>query len=216
MSKTFDLTNERKLTDQDVLVIRAVHIPRSPRFGSVMLAQLFGVSQPTIDRVVKRQTYRHLHPLLLPGSEVYGAGYIGLADASARFGEWARTKTEYKLACVEVRDNFATGGYAVSGKFDEPKILGKYAYAARPVRRVIDPEVERQRRAKLRFARLRQIFGDDFDEQIGLAAAGLGPRLPLDEFRTRLGKPAPRERTQAELDQERTSVLAKLRPNLKK
>src|ERR1700722_15437323 len=93
--RPFDLTNERKLTDQDALVIRAVHLPRSPRFGSVALAQLFGVSQPTIDRVVKRETYRHLHPLLLPGSQTFGDNYASLGDSPCKFGEWAHNKTTY-------------------------------------------------------------------------------------------------------------------------
>jgi hypothetical protein len=80
------------------------------------------------------------------------------------------------------------------------------------VRRVVKSEVEKQRRAKLRFAALKRIFGDDFDEQIGLAAAGLGPRIPLGEFRARLGKDGAREMTHAEIEQGRAEVLARLRP----
>jgi hypothetical protein len=182
----FDLTNERKLTDQDVLVIRAVHIPRSPRYGSVILAQLFGVSQPTIDRVVKRLTYRHLHPLLLPGWETYGAGHTGLAEPSAKFGEWAQSKTAYREARTDIREEFATGGYVstLNGVADSSP-GSMYVYDARPVRRVIKHEVEQQRRAKLRLAGLRRVFGEDFDERLGLSA-GLSPKLPFDEVRARI------------------------------
>lgn len=173
--KPFDLTNERKLTDQDVLVIRAVHIPRSPRYGSVILAQLFGVSQPTIDRVVKRLTYRHLHPLLLPG----------MLDPSYPFGEWAPDKTAYRAARRDLREAFAVGEYPLGdGATSSPGSM--YAYDARPVRRVIKPEVEKIRRAKLRLAGLRQVFGEDFDEELGLAAAGLAPKLPQEEYRERV------------------------------
>ncbi|MDN7932054.1 hypothetical protein QZM52_12260 [Burkholderia metallica] len=188
MGKIFDITNERKLTDQDALIIRAVHIPRSPRFGSVILAQLFGVSQPTIDRVVKRETYRHLHPLLLPGREIWNGGdWLGNSDT--KFGEWARNKTEYRKSQPGVREEFVTGGYV-------DDLSGEYiandagVYKARPVRRVVKPEVEHLRRAKLRFAGLKRIFGDSFDEAVGLAAAGLAPKLPPDEYTARTGKPA--------------------------
>ncbi|WP_158933762.1 hypothetical protein [Burkholderia sp. S171] len=186
--KIFDTTNERKLTDQDALVIRAVHLPRSPRFGSVILAQLFGVSQPTIDRVVKRETYRHLHPLLLPGFQLYGAGHEDLAESSAKFGWWAENKTAYRKMRVDIRNGFATGGYiyGLKGEYQETKVVGDYSYRARPVRRVINPDVEQMRRAKLRFAGLRQVFGEHFDEALGLAAAGLAPKLPPDEFKARM------------------------------
>ncbi|MFL9976066.1 hypothetical protein [Paraburkholderia graminis] len=183
MADPYDITNERKLTDQDALVIRAVHIPRSPRYGSVMLAQLFGVSQPTIDRVVKRESYRHLHRLLLPGLQIYGAGHEDLASPSAIVGEWARNKTEYDKARPAIRDAFAKGGYVyeLKGSFSPPAILNDYQYAARPVRRVIDPEKEKLRRQRLRLAGLKRVFGDSFDEQAGLAAAGLAPLLASDD-----------------------------------
>jgi hypothetical protein len=61
-----------------------------------------------------------------------------------------------------------------------------YVYDARPVRRVIKHEVEQQRRAKLRLAGLRRVFGEDFDERLGLSAAGLSPKLPFDEVRARI------------------------------
>lgn len=193
-------------------MIRAIHIPRSPRFGSVMLAQLFGVSQPTIDRVVKRETYRHLHPLLLPAWQLYGAGHEDLGESSAKFGQWARSKTEYKEARTWIRDAFATGGYVhdLNGEFMEPSVHGAYVYAARRVRRVIKPEVEQQRRAKLRFAGLKWRFGDAFDERIGLAAAGLAPRIPLEEWRARLGKTKPKQLTQAEIDLLKAKLRAKI------
>ncbi|KGW65270.1 hypothetical protein [Burkholderia pseudomallei] len=188
MGKIFDLTNERKLTDQDALVIRAIHIPRSPRFGSVILAQLFGVSQPTIDRVVKRETYRHLHPLLLPGRQIWnGSDMLGYSDTP--LGEWARNKTEYRAAQSAVREEFVSGGY-VDGLNGEHTKNNAGVYKARPVRRVIKPEVEQQRRAKLRLAGLRWALGANFDESIGLAAAALAPKLPPDEYTARTGKPA--------------------------
>lgn len=188
MGKIFDITNERKLTDQDALVIRAVHIPRSPRFGSVILAQLFGVSQPTIDRVVKRETYRHLHPLLLPGREIWnGSDWLGSSDT--KFGEWVQNKTEYRKAQPGVREEFVTGSYVDDLNGEHTK-NDAGVYKARPVRRVVKPEVEHLRRAKLRFAGLRQRLGDSFDEAVGLAAAGLAPKLPPAEYTARTGKPA--------------------------
>jgi hypothetical protein len=183
MPKTFDITNERKLTDQDVLVIRAVHIPKSPRFGSVMLAQLFG-SQPTIDRVVKRATYRHLHPLLLPGRLIDAGDMTDLGDRDAKSDGRARNKTEYNGARTEIRDYFTHGGYVVGlrGHY-EPGDLG--TYAARPVRRIITPEgvaLRRTKSAHRRLGRMKLKYGPAYNERIALAAVGLTPRMSIEDF----------------------------------
>ena len=194
MAKTFDITNERKLTDQDVLVIRAVHIPRSPRFGSVILAQLFGVSQPTIDRVVKRETYRHLHPLLLPAWRIRGEWHIrgerrldlDLGDSAAKIVVWARNKTEYNRDRLEVRERFALGDYVrgLKGEFQESR--GRLSvYKPRPVRRVSSPEALAQRKEQAAYRRLEQLkekYGDAYVERIALAKVGLAPRLSSEEF----------------------------------
>ncbi|MBN3813654.1 hypothetical protein [Paraburkholderia sp. Ac-20347] len=190
----FDISNERKLTDQDVLVIRAVHIPRSPRFGSVILAQLFGVSQPTIDRAVKRETYRHLHPLLLPAWRIRGERQIrgerhldlDLGDSAAKIVVWARNKTEYNRDRREIRERFAMGDYVrgLKGEFQESRGMLS-VYAPRPVCRVISPEGAQRRREKQiqrRLATLKQTYGEAYNERIGLAVVGLTPRLSIEEF----------------------------------
>lgn len=184
-TKTFELTNERKLTDQDVLVIRAVHIPKSPRFGSVMLAQLFGVSQPTIDRVVKRETYRHLHRLLLPGLITSDKGSISMPSSQAKFGLWACNKTAYNKARTSVRQGFVGNGFVQQLRGDFEKSYGASVYAPRPVRHVITREGLARRRTKAaqrRLERMKQKYGLAFNERIALAAVGLAPRVSSEEF----------------------------------
>ncbi|MEX3789631.1 hypothetical protein [Paraburkholderia sp. BR14374] len=128
MNEPFEITNERKLTAQQVLVIRAIHIPRSPLFGSVVLAGVYGVSQVTIDRLIKRATYRELHPLTLPNGMLEDSSYVSDKDGNARIRhnwrkyelesgcdqekdeetdfERASTKGEYRLRQAQIRRGF--------------------------------------------------------------------------------------------------------------
>ncbi|MFM0199777.1 hypothetical protein PQR53_07825 [Paraburkholderia fungorum] len=57
---------ERKLSDIDVLWIRAACILNHKRFGSVKIAEMFCVSRRVIEAVVKRETYRHLRARTVP------------------------------------------------------------------------------------------------------------------------------------------------------
>jgi hypothetical protein len=57
---------ERKLSDRDALVIRAVCILNHKRYGSKALAEMFCCSRTTIERIVNRETYRNLPPRTLP------------------------------------------------------------------------------------------------------------------------------------------------------
>lgn len=57
---------DRKLSDIDVLWIRAACILNHKAYGSKALADLFCVSRTTIERIVNRETYRHLRPRTLP------------------------------------------------------------------------------------------------------------------------------------------------------
>jgi hypothetical protein len=57
---------ERKLSDIDVLNIRAAHIKDHPKYGSKALAEMYCVSRSVIERLINRETYRHLPARLLP------------------------------------------------------------------------------------------------------------------------------------------------------
>lgn len=57
---------ERKLSDADVLWIRAACILNHKRYGSAKIAEMFCVSRRVIEAVVNRETYRHLRARTLP------------------------------------------------------------------------------------------------------------------------------------------------------
>lgn len=57
---------DRKLADIDVLQVRAACILNHKKYGSQALAKLFCVSRTTIERIVNRETYRHLPPRMPP------------------------------------------------------------------------------------------------------------------------------------------------------
>lgn len=48
----------RKLTDEQVKWCRSVHIPFDKEYGSTALANRFGISQPGMNAVVRRKTYK--------------------------------------------------------------------------------------------------------------------------------------------------------------
>jgi hypothetical protein len=48
------------LTEDDVLEIRRLYVPRSPTFGRKPLAKMFGVTEANIKAVVARRTWTHI------------------------------------------------------------------------------------------------------------------------------------------------------------
>lgn len=49
-----------KLTEEDVLYIRANYRPRNPEFSSVSLAKRFSVTHWTIEYIIHRETWKHI------------------------------------------------------------------------------------------------------------------------------------------------------------
>ena len=49
-----------KLTEQDVMLIRRLYVPRSKQFSCTALGKQFGLSQQTVWQIVKRQRWNHI------------------------------------------------------------------------------------------------------------------------------------------------------------
>ncbi|OUL71619.1 hypothetical protein CA603_46805 [Paraburkholderia hospita] len=109
----YEITNDRKLNAEEVVTIRALYIPRSPRYGALALASFYKVSATTIERAAARETYREIHPRTLPtaytGDEYSDDGWayecsIALPEEPEEQGFYrALNKTDYKTAQVEIR-----------------------------------------------------------------------------------------------------------------
>ncbi|WOD15955.1 hypothetical protein [Paraburkholderia kirstenboschensis] len=95
---TFEITNDRKLADEDVLVIRVVHMPGHTKFGTNGLAALFGVAPAVITNVVTRKTYKHL-----PIRQVPEGAVVRTKFAYAEAGKRARAGLEAHLAARNKR-----------------------------------------------------------------------------------------------------------------
>jgi hypothetical protein len=59
-----------KLSEIDVQMIRALHIPQSREFSHNALARRFGVSRPTVARIIARTAWTHLLPVNDPDKPV--------------------------------------------------------------------------------------------------------------------------------------------------
>jgi hypothetical protein len=59
-----------ELTDEDVLMLRLVHKPSDPRYGSAALALLFEVPRVRIERAIERKSHKHLPLNMVPGGHL--------------------------------------------------------------------------------------------------------------------------------------------------
>lgn len=58
--RTYSRNSNRALTDKQVKWCRSVHIPFDEKFGSTALAKIFGISQVSMNNLLKRKTYKDI------------------------------------------------------------------------------------------------------------------------------------------------------------
>lgn len=59
-----------ELTDEDVVMIRLIHKPNDPEYGSAALALLFDVPRVRIERAIDRKSHKHVPLNAVPGGDM--------------------------------------------------------------------------------------------------------------------------------------------------